>query len=151
MPNYIIFIACLIVVILAIVAFYMQRQVHKMEKEKAQQQQELEGLKENHQQYLNNSIQILAQGITDEQVTMTEGAIRISVLLDNLNIDETTREEYSAFFQLAEATSHIPILSAWKKLPKKEKARFDKERAEKEGQYKEFILDAAQRIKGKQF
>lgn len=151
MTQFLIIAGALILLVLSVIAWRLQSQVRKMEATKAQQQQELDELKDNHQQYLNNSIQVLAQGIIDDQLTLTEGAIRISVLLDNLEINEKHREEYSAFFQLAEATSHIPILKAWKKLPKAEKRRFEKERESTEDKYKDFVVDAAKRIRGVEF
>jgi len=141
----------IILIVLSFIAWRLQSRVSQMENSKAEQMQELEELKGNHQHYLNNSIQILAQGIVDDQLTLTEGAIRISVLLDNLKISDSEREKYSAFFQLADSTSHIPILAAWKKLPKKEKARFEKERVATEEKYKDFVVDAAKRIKGQHF
>ncbi len=144
-------IAVLIIVILGAVAWHYQSRVNKMEAAKKEQLRELDELKNNHQQYLNNSIQVLAQGLIDDQLSLTEGAIRISVLMDNLKINDRHREEFSVFFQLAEATAHIPILGAWKKLPKKEKARFEKERMATEEKYKEFVVDAAKRIKGRRF
>lgn len=151
MVLWLLLIGAIILIFLSFVAWRLQRQVNKMETKKLEQQQELEELKDNHQKYLNNSIKILAQGIVDEQLTLTEGAIRISVLLDNLKISDGQREDYSAFFQLAEATSHIPILEAWKKLPKKEKALLDKERMSMEEKYKDFVVDAAKRIKDESF
>ncbi|MFT6386683.1 MAG: nucleotidyltransferase/DNA polymerase involved in DNA repair [Cellvibrionaceae bacterium] len=141
----------IVLIVLSFIAWRLQKRVKQIESVKVEQRQELEELKDNHQQYLNSSIQILAKGILDEQLTLTEGAIRISVLLGNLKINDNHREEYSAFFQLAEATSHIPILDAWKKLPKKEKARLEKERVTIEEKYKDFIVDAAKRIKGQRF
>lgn len=144
-------VGAIILIVLSFIAWRLQRRVNKMEREKVEHQQEIEELKDNHQEYLNSSIQILAQGIIDEQLSLTEGAIRISVLMDNLNIADTHREDYSAFFQLAEATAHIPILDAWKRLPKKEKARFEQERANTEEKYKDFVVDAAKRILGKNF
>ncbi|MGH1485859.1 MAG: DUF2489 domain-containing protein [Cellvibrionaceae bacterium] len=144
-------VGAIIVLVLAVIAWRLQSRVHKMERAKKQQVEELDELKDNHQQYLNNSIQVLAQGLVDDQLSLTEGAIRISVLLDNLKITENTKEDYSAFFQLADATAHIPILNAWKKLPKKEKFRFENERLEIEEKYREFVVDAATRIRGKVF
>lgn len=140
-----------IVLLLAGTAVYYLRKVKKMQAIKAQQMKELDGLKSNHNNYLNTSVQVLAQGLIDDQLSLTEGAIRISVLLDNLKIDEAARSDYSAIFQLAEATSHIPILDAWGRLSKKEKKQFEKVRSAIEDQYKEFVVDAARRLKGQSF
>ena len=141
----------LIVSVLACVALFYLRQVKKVQAIKAQQLKELDDLKNDHNNYLNRSVQVLAQGLVAEQLSLTEGAIRISVLLDNLKINDGERNDYSALFQLAEATSHIPILGAWNKLPKKEKKRFEKIRTGLEDQYKDFVVDAARRLKGKSF
>ena len=139
-------VAGVVVVVLAIVAGYFQYRVYKMEQQKKSQQQTLEKLQNDHQQYLKNSIRVLAQGIVDDQVSLTEGAIRISVLLDNLKISDAQREQYSVFFQLAEATSHIPILKEWKQLSKKQKRTFDKERRVIEEKFDPFMIDAATQI-----
>ena len=147
------FIVAGVVIIAALVgvAIYYLVQVKKMEALKEKQNQELDELKSSHKNYLNNSVQVLAQGIIDEQLSLTEGSIRISVLLDNLKITEEERGEYSALFQLSEATSHIPILDAWKKLSKLEKKKFERERINIEEKYKEFVINAAQQLKGKTF
>jgi hypothetical protein len=140
-----------IVLLLAGTAIFYLRKVNKMQVTKEQQIKELDGLKSDHNNYLNTSVQVLAQGLVDDQLSLTEGAIRISVLLDNLKINEAARNDYSAIFQLAEATSHIPILDAWNRLSKKEKKEFEKIRSGLEDQYKDFVVDAARRLKGKSF
>jgi hypothetical protein len=140
-----------IVLLLAGAAIFYLRKVNKMQVIKEQQIKELDGLKSDHNNYLNTSVQVLAQGLVDDQLSLTEGAIRISVLLDNLKINEAARNDYSAIFQLAEATSHIPILDAWNRLSKKEKKEFEKIRSALEDQYRDFVVDAARRLKGKSF
>jgi hypothetical protein len=140
-----------VVLLLAGTAIYYLRRVNKMQALKVQQVKELDSLKSDHNNYLNRSVQVLAQGLVDEQLSLTEGAIRISVLLDNLKINDDMRSDYSAIFQLAEATSHIPILDAWGRLSRKEKKQFEKMRSGIEDQYKDFVVDAARRLKGKSF
>jgi hypothetical protein len=147
---YVIF-GALIVLLLAGIAVHYLRKVKKMQVIKEQQVKELDNLKSNHNNYLNTSVQVLAQSLVDDQLSLTEGAIRISVLLDNLKIDDAARSDFSAIFQLAEATSHIPILEAWSRLSKIEKKQFEKTRVGIEDQYKEFVVDAARRLKGKSF
>ena len=58
-------------------------------------------------------------------MTLTEGAIRVRVLLDGLSVNEDVQEEFAAFYQLAKATEHIPILEGWKQLSTKKKLAFD--------------------------
>ena len=151
MTTVLIGLGAMVVLVLAAIAWHLQSKVRAMEENKQKEREALEVQKQEHQHYLNNSIQVLAQGLIDEQLSLTEGAIRISVLMGNLNITDKDKQEFDAFFQLAEATAHIPILDAWTQLPKKEKLKFDKERDVTEGKFKDFVLDAAQRIKGRRF
>jgi hypothetical protein len=151
MLTYLMIVGLLIVLLLVGIAIYYLRKVKKMQATKEQQLKHLDELKKDHNNYLNKSVQVLAQGLIDDQLTLTEGAIRISVLLDNLKIDDEVRNDYSAIFKLAEATAHIPILDAWGKLSKNEKKQFDKARLGIEDQYKDFVVDAARRLKGKSF
>lgn len=140
-----------IIIVLAVIAWRLQQKVKEVEAEKERQQLEHEKQKQQKRDSMNKSIQVLAQGIVEDQLTKTEGAIRISVLMEFLAVEDAAKEEFSAFFQLAEATAHIPILEKWKELPTKEKLRYDSEREELEGKFGDFIVDAAKRIQGREF
>ncbi|GAA6169427.1 DUF2489 domain-containing protein [Sessilibacter corallicola] len=144
-------IGIVIVLGLSAVAGYYLWQLHLQRKQLSQVEAEQERVLQEQRKRLNNSIQRLAQGVIGEQLTKTEAAIRIRVLLDGLGVDDEVRKEYTAFYILAGKTDHIPILEEWKKLPSKEKKKFDKERESLEKEYGDFVLDAAQRILGKTF
>lgn len=98
------------------------------------------------QERARNSIRVLASAMLEGQVTYTEASIRISVLLNGAGLDETEQADYSVFAQLAAATAHIPILDAWKALPKKEKRAYDAEREKLEAKYKDFIDPVASKL-----
>jgi hypothetical protein len=136
---------------LAIVAFRLQRQVKKAEAIREKQEAEAEEKQQGSRSSMNKSIQILAQSVGTDQISKTEAAIRIGALLEFLGVEESVKEEYSAFFQLAEATAHIPILEKWKALSTKEKLKYDNERLALEDKYGDFVVDAAKRIVGKVF
>ena len=144
-------IGVLIVLILTVIAVYYLLKVRSVEQERAQfiEQQEIE--KQQQRVRVNKSIQLLAQGMLEDQLTLTEGCIRISALLSSLGVNDQVREEYGAFFLLASATEHIPILDAWKQLSTKKKLHFDTQRQQLEADHREFVLDAAERIKNGQF
>ncbi len=146
-----IIIAVVIVLVLAVIAYRLQQQVKKMEADKAAQEQALADQQQEKRDSMNKSIQILAQGLLTDQVTKTEAAIRIGALMEFLGVDEATKEEFSAIYQLAEASAHIPILEKWKALSTKEKMRYDNERMALEEKYGDFVMDAAQRIMGRTF
>ena len=123
---------------------------------------------------IQKSIVILARALVQEELSMTEACIRIAYLMsqikDHLSKDPGERV-YSAddllttqgignvcfqdiyseqvsqvFFQVAEATAHIPILDAWGALSREEQFAYDREREEIEANFDEFVLVAAQQL-----
>ena len=144
-------VAVIVVFGLAYYAFQLQSKVNAIEKQKVLQQQEADKQSQEKRISMNKSIQILAQGLIEGQLSRTEAAIRIGALLEFLGVDDSVKEQYSAFFQLAEATAHIPILDQWKALPAKEKRRYDSERESLEAKYGDFVVDAGKRIIGQSF
>jgi len=143
--------AIVIVAVLAAIAGYYLWQLRLLSKKRKDQKKALEQAGREQRDRVNKSIQIIAQAIIEDQMTLTEGAIRVRVLLDGLGVDESVQEEFAAFYQLAKATEHIPILAAWKELSTKKKLAFDSERERLERDYREFVLDAATRIQGQVF
>ena len=146
--NLLIVFAVLIVVFLGAYALYLYLKL-RTQKAKREQQQEVlaEELKGRHEHY-RTSIRVIASAIVAEQVGLTEGAIRISMLVSQLEISESEKADYQVFFQLTEATSHIPILDEWKKLNTLKKRGYDQEREALEDTFREFIENAARKILG---
>ncbi|BFM16135.1 hypothetical protein R50073_23180 [Maricurvus nonylphenolicus] len=143
--------AVVIVVGLSAYAFILVRKVKAQEAKREEEERLLAQKNAEQKLYRNRSIQALAQGVLEDQLTLTEGAIRIRVMLDGLDVNASVQEEFKAFYQLSDATKHIPILEEWKKLKLKQRVAFDKERQQLEADHKEFVEDAAQRILGRQF
>ncbi len=144
-------IGLIIVSILAAIAGVLLYKVHKKNQMQHALLAEKEAAIKEQRANINRSIQILAQASQSEDLTLTEACIRISVLLDSLGVDDEVREEFSAFYQLRSLTQHIPILEGWKKLSRKEQMQFDLQRMKHEASYRDFVLDAAVRIKGREF
>lgn len=140
-----------VIVILAGIAVYLHWQLHKQRCAEKELQKKIKKQEEEKLDYINSSIQILAQGLLEDQLSVTEASIRISVLLSYLANNETHKKDFAVFYQVANKTSHIPILEEWKKLGIKERLRFDQERAVVEAEYEDFVRDAAQRVIGKRF
>lgn len=141
----------IIIAALVGVALYYVLQLRALRQRQAQQLKELEEQRSAQRGRVNKSIEILAGALEKDDLSLTEASIRLSVLLDSLEVEESVREEFSAFYQLRDATSHIPILKAWKELTPRQQLQFDKERLQHEATYGEFVRDAAKRIKGRQF
>ena len=118
---------------------YVDNDSWNAKRDREQQQAEL-------RKRTNNSIRILAQGMVSDQLTLTEGCIRISALLDSLGISDEQKQDYRAIFQLSQETAHIPILGQWKTLSKQEQINFDIKRITLEQKYADFIKDDAIRL-----
>lgn len=123
---------------------YKQRQAQSDAKAAAQEKRVAQ------KQDINRSIQILARALEAKQVGATEASIRISVLMDALDVEESVKVEFAAFYKLAQEAAHIPILDAWKALPKAKRAAYDEELVVLEEKYQDFVEDAATRIQGRE-
>lgn len=143
--------ALTVVIVLTVIAVRLLIKVHQQNKAQKAFIEEQGKAAGEQRRFVNNSIQILAQAAGREELTLTEASIRISVLMDSLGVTDEVRTEFSAFYQLRELTEHIPILDGWKKLSRKEQNNFDLQRLKHEASYRDFILDAAARIKGREF
>ncbi|WP_020413035.1 DUF2489 domain-containing protein [Microbulbifer variabilis] len=150
-PTWLLILAAVIIFALAIVAGYYLRKLSVAQKKQAEQLAELEQAAEDQRERVNDSIQIIARTLLDDGVGLTEASIRIRVLLDALQVEDKVREEFVAFYTIAEKTSHIPILKDWKALPRKEQFQYELEMAQIEADYKDFAIDAAKRILGRTF
>lgn len=128
-----------IIGVLGYVAWQMQQKVKQLEEKQHQREVEQIELKDKTRQ----SIRLLAHGMVNDQLTLTEGCIRISALLDSLYIESTDKKPYEAIYQLAEKTHHIPKLDAWKALSKQEQMDYDIERVNLEQKYSLAVKEAA--------
>lgn len=144
--------AALLLVFLAIWAWRLLQQVKRQEREQQRQVQALEDDARAQRERVNKSIQIIANTVvTGDQMSLTEAAMRLAVLLESLAIDDASREELAPLFKLADATAHIPILEEWKKLPTKKKLAFDKQRESLEQDYRDFVVQCCQNLRGRKF
>jgi hypothetical protein len=152
---YLTLIGCVIVLVLTIIAAHLLLKLRTQNKKRALALQSLEEANQKAQEdqriWMNKSIQILAQAVGKEDLSLTEASIRISGLLDALNVTAEIKAEFSAFYQLREKTQHIPYLEAWQALSDAEQRKFDLERLQYEAGYQDFVMDAAKRIIDRHF
>jgi len=135
-----------IIFILSLVAAYYVIKLHRFNKaQKLKLLEQEKVIRENHAR-IGNSIWVIAKSLLDDQVSISEGAIRISVLIEGLDLSEDERSHYVSFQKMAQAISHIPILEEWKKLPSQQKKVYEKQMEEEEEKYRAFILDAAKTL-----
>ena len=156
--NWLLFLAALGISIIVVLSIIAARLVYKVRCQTKEREQKLKALEEanlkaqsDQREWLNKSIQILAQALHNDELTLTEASIRIAGLLDLLDVHALVKEEFSAFYQLREKTIHIPYLEKWQELSRAEQNKFDIERLNHETTFNDFVIDAAKRIKGRVF
>ena len=146
--NFWVLLAVAIIVALAAYAAFLYIKLYRQNVRRKKNMAELEASLEEKSEHSRKSIQIIASALLSdtEEITLTEAAIRISVLSRQLNLPEAEKGDYQPFHQLAKATAHIPVLDEWKKLSREDKHRLDKERVEIEKMHCEFVMAAAKDI-----
>lgn len=92
------------------------------------------------------SIKIIAQCMLDEQMELSEGCIRIKVLLDHVAPEFHDDPYFKVFAQIYDATRHMPTHEARKEADKKLIMRLDLERMTLEEDNKEAILSASRQL-----
>ena len=138
--------ASVLVVGLALYAGYLFLQLRVQASRVSEAQAELNVELHGKNLEARQSIQIIARALLQKDLTDTEAAMRIAYLAQQVSATEDEAEQFTVFQQLAEATSHIPILEDWQMLEKSEKRCLNKERAAIELTYAEFIQAGAERL-----
>ena len=146
MPIYITVLMLLIVIALAIYALALCLKLLKQRRHQAKQLEQQAQTAQAKRVDAQASIEILLRCPLQDQVSLTEAAIRVSGLAKVLRNSEVEQSFYAPFDALAMATSHIPILEDWKKLPAKQKREFDIERATIESEHRERVINAAKQL-----
>jgi len=145
---YLLILAGLVVILL--LSLLIRRQLRDRQAVREQQQRQriqLEREAREHRRYLVDSIRIIAAAVLhDEKMTMTEGCIRLKVLLDNLAPHLHQHEQFAVINRVFEATSHIPFLEEWQALSSAQKREYEREMAQVEAEQGERVRHAMQAL-----
>tara|TARA_R110001592_G_scaffold25598_1_gene97100 strand:- start:11727 stop:12197 length:471 start_codon:yes stop_codon:yes gene_type:complete len=107
--------------------------------------QQKQSLNESHLK-AHQSIKVIAKCIIDEQVDLSEGSIRIKVLLDYVAPELHDQPTFSIFSKMYAATEHMPTHEARQQADKTLIRKLDKERFKLEADNKEEILMASKEL-----
>lgn len=127
-------------------AWHLHRRLQAIELKQISQIQEHEDRRKKLEQDAQRGIQVLAGALVRDELTLTEGSLRIAYLLNQLDDTAEQKQQYSVFFQLAEATAHIPILDAWQELTTRKRRAYTKEREGIEQAFQVFVLEGARAL-----
>ena len=138
--------AIAIVSMLAIYAAYLGMQLRRQGRDQRASLAMLEQTRVQKDKEARQSIRIISRALVQKELSETEAAMRIGFLSQQVIATSAEIKLFSVFKQLAEATSHIPILDDWINLERSEKRRFTIEREHIEKDYSEFIHSSASQL-----
>lgn len=139
-------IAGLITFVLASYAAYL---LFKLSKQKKAMQQSEVAQAEKHDAQMKSiieSITSIAKAMQQEQCPTIEGCIRLKVLIDQLRLDDTIRDDFEVFYTIYDKTAHIPTHQGWSDLKSKEKLTHTKLMMELEAEHRSDISEAVDRV-----
>lgn len=116
-----------LIVIAGLLAFIFK---HLSEQRRLKREQEAAALKaresaQQHRQYLIDSIRILSKGMEKGELRLSEGCIRLKVLIDNLVPHLLADAKFMVFNHIYNETAHIPRLKEWKALTPEERRKHE--------------------------
>lgn len=130
------------VLVVAGLAYYLGQLLFQLRSQQQRQQQALlehQKKQAEHQQYLLDSILLIGKATLEQQCELSEAALRIWVLLENLQPDLAQACRWPGLFAMYDCVKAMPTHDARKELDKKELRRQDHLRQQTEIQLKESI------------
>lgn len=131
-------VASALVIVLGGCGAYLWWQVWQQEKQK-------QTLDSHRQGQLLAQLAVVARAVETEQVNVTEGALRLSAMLQC--IDETVAADVAVIHEMAEQALVFTIGEARKRLPRVEREQQDQRREQLEERYGKAVIAAAQKLR----
>lgn len=137
-------VAVAIVLLLSVYAGWLLWKLHEQKKTLAEHDAVFAQKKIEHEDYLVESIQIIAQNMVEEDLNISEGATRLKFLLDGLGLPEEERTRFLALDALYEKIKEYDTHEARKQLSPKERLRQDNEREAHEADHRDHVIEVAE-------
>lgn len=136
----------IIIIVLSFIAGRLWRELShrkvmqiKSDLERAQKETE-------RKEFVEESLRIISKAVVEGQCDLSEGCIRIRMLIDRTDRINHKHEDYKVFFEMYEEIKHFKTHEARKELSKQELYNEDKERYLIEERYKDSFLEASRRL-----
>lgn len=140
----------IILALTGVAAFYLWKLKQK-NTEIAQQQESAKKAWREKKEELAKDIRFIAHSLVQEQCEITEGCLRIKVLMDHLDGDLQHKTEFQTIQTVYSLTSQMPTHQAYKDLNRKEQFKLDNKRYKIEDEHREDVLAEAKTIMNYRF
>lgn len=137
------------IVIIAALAYYAGSLLGELRKQRGIREQAIAKRNAN----LYESIATIALAMQQKQCDLSEGALRIAVLLDHLALPQNVRGErtfeqrYPAIHEMYDRIKHMPTHEARKQYPRKEIRKMDAERESYEVELEDAIQADVEKLR----
>ena len=145
------FLVAVAALIIAVLAFYAGMLLWQLQQQTKQHKQQLlieQQQKAQKQRYLTDSIVLICRAMLEQQCELSEGALRVWVLLDHL-VPERQPDPvltYPGLHQMYQVVKDMPTHEARKQQSKQQTFNQDKIRLTAEQELKDFILADAKAL-----
>ncbi len=146
-----IFIAAAILITLSVVAGYYLLKVKKAKRQQKQNTQENLQAWTGKQEELAADIRFIANSMLQQQCEITEGCLRLKVLMDRLDENLQHQAQFKTIQLHYQKTSDMPHHQAYKALTKKQQFKQDQLRFQLEEQHRQQVLVEAKSLADFQF
>lgn len=140
---YLVAAAITVILVLSVIAAYYLIKLKQAKKAQEKAIAEGEAAWRKKQEEIASDIRFIANAMVQEQCEITEGCMRLTVLMDRLDDKLRFQPEFSAIREHFEATAHMPTHDAYKALKPKQRFELDKQRFELEEKNKTSVLKDA--------
>ncbi|WP_158269370.1 DUF2489 domain-containing protein [Saccharospirillum sp. MSK14-1] len=139
--------AVVIIAVLAVIAWRLQRQVWQQQRHQEAQQAAAQQRDAERTAYVLDSLRILSANVIDENLNLSEATIRCKVLVDALNLTDSERQPYQVLETVFEQVQHFDTHGARKALSREERKRQDAAREAIEREYEPELKACFERLR----
>lgn len=136
----------LLIVVLATLAYRLWRGMENVKKAELEKKQELALKDREREEFVEESLRIIGKAVLEKQCEISEGCIRIRMLLNRTSKIDVTNPNFNTFYELYEEIKHFKTHQERKELSKQARFIEDKERFEIEDRYRDSMFEATREL-----
>lgn len=137
---YLLILGALILIGLSATAIYYVIKLRNVKKQQEEQVQKNKAAWESYRSELIQDLRFIASSMLQDQCEITEGCLRLVVLMDRLDEQLQHKPEFKAIQSHFNHTKSMPTHKAYKALSKQEQFKLDKQRYSLEEENKKRVL-----------
>jgi len=131
--------------VIAVLCWFILKKTHEIKSHQKKIAQK-EAQQAEQRTYLTDSIKVITMAMLDDQVELSEGCIRVKVLIDHLDAAMHELDDFKIFDIMYRATEHMPTHDARKQVDKNFINKLDQQRFALEQKHRVSIRKASKAL-----